>query len=1539
MAQADVVHVPAPARRFIVPPATKSGGLRLVFDVEADDLLDTATVIHCVVIVDLDSAQIFEYGPGQIADALAHLARARYLTGHKIKNYDLRLLRRLYGWTPSANTEIVDTLVAGRLILPNIGDLDDQAAAMGGGALGKLRGRYSVEAWGVRLGVAKVGADIEDFSVWTPELQARCVGDANTTKAIWHFIRPDGYSAQALELEHRAEAVCDRIEADGVPFDDDAAGRLERRWSAECSELALLLRRQFPDMNPSSRAQVARQLETRGWIPEERTEKTGQAKIDDELLEAIPQLYPEFAGLADYHILKRRIAQLSKGQKAWRKHVGEDGRIHGGIVHIGTPHGRAAHFGPNLAQVPNPKRGTPLATECRALFQAPERWTFVTADQATLQDRAFAHYLTEFDGGDYAEAFLGGVDQHWKGAIILDLIAEGTSRDKQSKVHEVAREGAKGFRYGFLFGCQAKRAGQIINKIARSIQRVDPTNSLHQKFFAGAARPSENALRRVGRQALDKFEAGTPGLRQLRQRLQSHARQHGWLPGLDGRRVPARALHSALNFIVTSAEAILCKRWLVQVHDELCARFHYGWDGDVVIPLWIHDELACCCRPEIAAEVGEIMVRHAREAGTFYGLKVPLDADFKVGRSWGADDLHDPVEFADVAPSPPPLPDHDGGVAGGDSGVVGSDVVSDVGGVDGDDGGDDASIIGETPPQDGDFPRTAVEFADVAARSGETPPQSAGQIGRGTAPERDHPRTTVGAAAAPPTSRAEVAPPTATDAPQAEPPSHPGAEFLAGVFGGSTECPVFVCSLINSADQVDGRGGERFVATRAKGDVAAFAAKWDLPKRGLFFCVATIRPSARRRAKDTLAEINCLHADLDFDALAAAPEEARRALRALARPPSTVTASGHGLHLLWLLDRAIEATPANVAEVERLLKRLTDLIGADPAAAEVARLLRLPGSHNSKRGGWVEVVTEVCEPGRRYRLDDLRDWIDGAAQPLLHRRPLAGDGNGQSPDNPFLAFGADVPRPPVDVDALLAAMRHQGPGDSAIHPTQLSVSAALINRGTPVDQVVEILLAATRAAAGDAGRAWSWEREERELRRMCRTWIEKHPEGAGEIADGETTAPSAGSAKTHGRAAGTSTTTIGAWPKLDPGAYYGLAGEVVNTLLPCTESDPAALLLQYLTCFGNMVGRQPFIRIANADHYPNIFALIVGRTARSRKGTSAQDIRAVMERADPDWVRENIKSGISSGEGIIEMVRDARYEMDKKTQTLVCVDPGVSDKRLLLDEREFSSALSKMKQETNIVSRVLREAWDCVPPILSTRTKHKPSIATEPLISMAAHITVDELRRKLEKLSLSDGFGNRFLYTCTDRSKLLPFGGNFDPAVLAELGRKTNEAVKTAQTRNAITFAEEAKPVWAALYAAVEGAPLTAGLIDHLTARAAPQMLRLSMLYALLDSAPQIAAPHIQAAHALWRYCEASAGYIFSDTSGDHVADTLMHELELARPDGISRRDIIRDVFGGHTRAYEIIQALRKLEAAGKARCQKQQANGPGRPREMWFAI
>ena len=635
------------ARKFIVFPATaaKCAGFRGAFDIEANGLHD-ATKLHCIAITDLDSDRIYEYGPNQISAALKRLSSTTYLTGHNICGYDLPTLQRLHNWTPPASCTILDTMVAARLILPNLEDIDDKIAAMSKTKVGKLRGRYSLEAFGVRLGISKVGADIGDWSEWTVKMQERCVADTKITKALWQFLQPDSYPAEALALEHRVSRICSRITADGAPFDVKAAKHRQRQWTERCTELGAQLKRQFPDTNLNSRKQLGALFEQHGWIPEERTEKTKQPKITDEVLETITMTLPKFAGLAEYDILRRRLAQLSDGDEAWSKHVDAHGKIHGGLVHIGTPHSRAKHLTPNLAQVPSAKRGKPFATECRSLFRAPGDWVFVCCDQAGLQDRAFAHYLAEYDAGAYAKAFLNGLDPHWKTAADLDLIAKDVVLDKQNKVHAAIRENSKSFRYAFLFGAGQSRAGHIINNTVRAAHAIDAGNDLQKKFFGTATRPSEATLKWIGKQALEKFVAGTPGLRRLRAQLSAQVERYGWLPGLDGRRVPARAQYTALNFQVTSAEAVITKRWLVNVYDELSQKYRYGWDGDCVIALWIHDEIAVCCRPEIADAIGAIMVKHAKEPGEFYKFKVPLDASYTIGKSWAGNPVETPqAEF------------------------------------------------------------------------------------------------------------------------------------------------------------------------------------------------------------------------------------------------------------------------------------------------------------------------------------------------------------------------------------------------------------------------------------------------------------------------------------------------------------------------------------------------------------------------------------------------------------------------------------------------------------------------------------------------------------------------------------------------------------------------------------------------------------------------------------------------------------------------------------------------------------------------------
>jgi hypothetical protein len=326
--------------------------------------------------------------------------------------------------------------------------------------------------------------------------------------------------------------------------------------------------------------------------------------------------------------------------------------------------------------------------------------------------------------------------------------------------------------------------------------------------------------------------------------------------------------------------------------------------------------------------------------------------------------------------------------------------------------------------------------------------------------------------------------------------------FLAGMFGASTAAPVFICSLPN-ADARERERGERHVATREPVHIEAFLRKWDRRDRALYFAVATVKPGSITRSKATLAELNGLHVDIDAKSITIDIEEAEQKLREVMHLPSKVVASGGGLHGYWLFKEALPATPENIGRIETLLHLLADHLAGDRACAEASRLMRLPGSHNTKGGAWTEVLVVEDRPFR-YDLDELAEWLE-TASPMIRRKLKGGNGHDAQPENPWLAVAARFgSKPPIDVEARLAAMQYQGAGDASIHSTQVAVSAALLSRGQPIDEVVDILITASRAAAGPFGARWDWQREERAIRQMCESWIAKHPEIVAEPANRET---------------------------------------------------------------------------------------------------------------------------------------------------------------------------------------------------------------------------------------------------------------------------------------------------------------------------------------------------------------------------------------------------------------------------------------------------
>jgi hypothetical protein len=240
------------------------------------------------------------------------------------------------------------------------------------------------------------------------------------------------------------------------------------------------------------------------------------------------------------------------------------------------------------------------------------------------------------------------------------------------------------------------------------------------------------------------------------------------------------------------------------------------------------------------------------------------------------------------------------------------------------------------------------------------------------------------------------------------------------------------------------------------------------------------------------------------------------------------------------------------------------------------------------------------------------------------------------------------------------------------------------------------------------------------------------------------------------------------WPApMEPTAFHGLIGEAVHAIAPHTEADPHGLLLNLLTRFGNKIGRGPHYFVEETEHATNLFVLLAGATSRARKDTSANRIQALFA-ADPHdaWLQNCCHAGgLSSGEGVIHLVRDEVWGIDKKTGDPVLQDAGVKDKRLLVVESEFASVLAVMRRDSSTLSAVLRSGWDR--GNLRNSTRNSPERATGALLSIVGHITVPELRAGLDRIAISNGLMNRFLFALVHRTQSLPFGGTLDVAVLS----------------------------------------------------------------------------------------------------------------------------------------------------------------------------
>ena len=569
---------------------------QIVLDIEANGF--EPDKIWCIVSLDINTKESISY-VNNLDQLKKDLTSVSEIIGHNILGYDIPVLERLLG-IDFSGIKLTDTLVLSRLTDP---------ARQGGHSLG---------SWGERLGYPK--GDYTDFSYYTNEMLDYCIKDTEVNLFTYRqlIIEANGFSQQSIDLEMDVHKIICQQTRSGWLLDEQKAFMLlaelkESMLNAEAkvherfvplpvwveknypknpikkdgTEAAIMVRHreqgfhydsegsygvfEYPIFNLGSRQQIGRYLIHFGWTPTEFTE-TGLPKIDEKVLEGVD--VPEAVMIKEFLLLQKRVGMVL----SWIESVADDGRVHGYVNSIGAQTGRMSHSSPNVAQVP--ASYSPYGKECRECWIVPKGYKLVGCDASGLELRMLAHYLKD---DDYTHQILDG-DIHTYNMNMAGL----SNRDQ-----------AKTFIYGFLYGAGDAKIGEIVGGTAKHGKKIKAT-----------------------------FFKSIPKLEKLITQIKS-ASGRGYLKGLDGRRIKVKSEHSAPNYLLQSAGAIVMKKALVLLYASASKEnLDFTFVGN------IHDEYQTQVLEKHSERFGVLAVEAIVNAGLALNMNCPLDGESKIGNNW-----------------------------------------------------------------------------------------------------------------------------------------------------------------------------------------------------------------------------------------------------------------------------------------------------------------------------------------------------------------------------------------------------------------------------------------------------------------------------------------------------------------------------------------------------------------------------------------------------------------------------------------------------------------------------------------------------------------------------------------------------------------------------------------------------------------------------------------------------------------------------------------------------------------------------------------
>ena len=311
--------------------------------------------------------------------------------------------------------------------------------------------------------------------------------------------------------------------------------------------------------------------------------------------------------------LRNRKSVVTGWLNNWRLEF--DGRLSAEISGY-TPTFRVKHS--CITNLPKASPEVVKGYEMRSLFIVDKGMKYVSADAAALENRTVADYTFKHDNGKFADLVLNGDSHSYNATIFFPketamFDIKSPDFDKDDPKFKPWRNKAKTGAYSLAYGASVK-------KFTKSLDLTE----------------------QAGKVAYENYWNANEGLKKFKEEMEKQwegVGQKKYIVGKDGRVLSVRSKHLLVNLCGQSLGATVITYALCFMDNKLgwlqideMGRPYYNYKGHVVKRLAaFHDQGDFEAEPEVAEEVGQLIVDYIKKAGEVLNMQVELDGEYKVG--------------------------------------------------------------------------------------------------------------------------------------------------------------------------------------------------------------------------------------------------------------------------------------------------------------------------------------------------------------------------------------------------------------------------------------------------------------------------------------------------------------------------------------------------------------------------------------------------------------------------------------------------------------------------------------------------------------------------------------------------------------------------------------------------------------------------------------------------------------------------------------------------------------------------------------------